>query len=124
MEIILVACFKCERSGFFAFVNGPYKRFITLCIQWRWLVLSSFVGLLLISVSLITANHVRMVPNPKVPHDFPSIKIEMNDNVNCQDGGGYENNHYSNYRLIQGKHELEKINRQIVHIKRNLMGFE
>lgn len=66
---------------FFAFVNGPYKRFITLCIQWRWLVLSSFVGLLLISVSLITANHVRMVPNPKVPHDFPSIKIEMNDNV-------------------------------------------
>jgi hypothetical protein len=50
--------------------------------------------------------------------------IEMNDNVNCQDGGGYENKHYSNYRLIQGKHELGKINKQIVHIKHNLMGFE
>ena len=49
--------------------------------------------------------------------------IEMNETMNCQDGGGYENNHYSNFRLIQGKHELEKINNQIDNIKRNLIGF-
>ena len=49
--------------------------------------------------------------------------IEMNEKMNCQDGGGYENKHYSNFRLIQGKHELEKINNQIDHIKRNLIGF-
>lgn len=49
--------------------------------------------------------------------------IDNGDNMNCQDGGGYENNHYSNFRLIQGKHELEKINNQIDNIKRNLIGF-
>ena len=49
--------------------------------------------------------------------------IEMNEKMNCQDGGGYENKHYSNFRLIQGKHELGKINKQIDHIKHNLIGF-
>lgn len=35
----------------------------------------------MVSLGLINANYVRMVPNPKVPHDFPSIRIEMNENV-------------------------------------------
>ena len=35
----------------------------------------------MISIGLINANYVRMVPNPKVPHDFPSVRIEMNENV-------------------------------------------
>jgi hypothetical protein len=35
----------------------------------------------MVSWGLISANYVRTVPNPKVPHDFPAIAIEMNDNV-------------------------------------------
>jgi multidrug efflux pump subunit AcrB len=66
---------------FFAFVNGPYRRTVERAIQWRWLVLMLFIGLLMLSFGLINANYVRMVPNPKVPHDFPSVKIEMNENV-------------------------------------------
>ncbi|MCP4991507.1 MAG: efflux RND transporter permease subunit [Colwellia sp.] len=69
---------------FFYFVNGPYRNFINRCIQWRWTVFSSFVGLLLLSFALISANHVRTIPSPKVPHDFPGIQIEMNDNVSDQ----------------------------------------
>ena len=69
---------------FMGFVNGPYKRAITRAIEWRWLVLSAFVGLLIISFALISSNLVRTVPNPKVPHDFPSIQIEMNDNISDQ----------------------------------------
>ena len=67
--------------GFFAFVNGPYKRTVTIAIEWRWAVLMMFVAMLMLSMGLIGANYVRMVPNPKVPHDFPSVKIEMNENV-------------------------------------------
>ncbi|MCF2949093.1 efflux RND transporter permease subunit [Paraglaciecola aquimarina] len=68
-------------KNFFNFVNGPYKNFITRSIEWRWLVLMTFIAVLMISWGLISANYVRVVPNPKVPHDFPAIAIEMNDNV-------------------------------------------
>ncbi len=68
-------------TRFFGFVNGPYKSFVTRCIEWRWAVFCVFIAILLISVSLVAANYVRFVANPKVPHDFPSIGIEMNDNV-------------------------------------------
>ena len=66
---------------FFAFVNGPYKRTVERAINWRWAVLMMFIALLMLSFGLINANYVRMVPNPKVPHDFPSVRIEMNENV-------------------------------------------
>ncbi|MGS2719299.1 efflux RND transporter permease subunit [Paraglaciecola aestuariivivens] len=67
-------------ARFFGFVNGPYKRFIERCIEWRWLALTTFIALLLISIGLIQGNHVRMVPMPKVPHDYPAINISMNEN--------------------------------------------
>ncbi|MEL7292176.1 MAG: efflux RND transporter permease subunit, partial [Pseudomonadota bacterium] len=71
-------------TRFFRFINGPYKRFIELCTHWRWSVLAGFVAILTISVSLVLANYVRIVPSPKVPHDFPSIKLVMNDNISSQ----------------------------------------
>ena len=66
---------------FFGFVNGPYRQFIVACIKWRWTVLFSFVALLIFTFALISSNQVRMIPSPKVPHDFPQINLEMNDNV-------------------------------------------
>jgi multidrug efflux pump subunit AcrB len=66
---------------FFAFVNGPYKNFVVRCIEWRWMVFATFFAVLLISIGLVLGDHVRMIPAPKVPHDFPSINIEMNENV-------------------------------------------
>ncbi len=71
-------------NRFFGFVNGPYKRFVTNCIQWRWTALFTFIAILMISYALIAANYVRTIPSPKVPHDFPSFKIRMNDNVSDQ----------------------------------------
>jgi multidrug efflux pump subunit AcrB len=68
-------------KNFFKFVNGPYKRTVERAIEWRWAVLMMFVAMLMLSFGLINANYVRMVPNPKVPHDFPSVRIEMNENV-------------------------------------------
>ncbi len=71
-------------EAFFGFVNGKYQRFIIKCTEWRWVVFAAFVAMLLLSIGLIQANHVRMVPTPKVPHDFPDIRIEMNENVSDQ----------------------------------------
>lgn len=68
-------------TRFFGFVNGRYKRFIQRCAEWRYLVFASFIALLIISFGLVSANYVRFVPSPKVPHDFPSVSIEMNESV-------------------------------------------
>jgi multidrug efflux pump subunit AcrB len=68
-------------TAYFGFINGPYKRFIVACTGQRWIVLAVFVALLIISFGLIQANYVRVVPEPKVPHDFPSINIEMSETV-------------------------------------------
>ncbi|RJE71254.1 acriflavin resistance protein [Pseudoalteromonas sp. MSK9-3] len=76
---------KSWRNGFnrrfFGFVNGPYKRFVTRCVEWRWTVLFSFVSIFIISVSLMTSGHIRTLFLPKIPHDFPAIKLTMNNNV-------------------------------------------
>ncbi|RZM84890.1 acriflavin resistance protein [Pseudoalteromonas rubra] len=66
---------------FFAFVNGPYRNLVETCVQWRWTVLCGFIGMLILSVSLITSNQVRFVAMPKVPHDYPMVNLTLNDNA-------------------------------------------
>lgn len=66
------------------FIRGPYQRAVTFCVHWRWSVLATFITLLAIAIGLVTANHVRMVPTPKVPHDFPSINLTMNNNASSE----------------------------------------
>lgn len=66
---------------FFGFVNGPYRRFVVRCVEWRWAVFFSFVALLIITFALISSNQVRTGFMPKIPHDYPQINLEMNDNV-------------------------------------------
>ena len=69
---------------FQSFINGPYKRTVEAAIKIRWVVFMLFIAMLMLSWGLISANYVRMVPNPKVPHDFPSVRIEMNENASDQ----------------------------------------
>ncbi|EID4388867.1 efflux RND transporter permease subunit [Vibrio vulnificus] len=71
-------------TRFFGFVNGPYQRFVRKCTHWRWSVMAFFVVLLVISVGLVTSNHVRIIMNPKVPTDFPAVTVKMNDNVSSE----------------------------------------
>lgn len=68
-------------ASFFGFVNGTYRNFVNRCIEWRYVTFTVFIALLMLSAGLFNANHVRFIPTPKVPHDFPSIKIEMNETV-------------------------------------------
>ncbi|MCF2859719.1 efflux RND transporter permease subunit [Pseudoalteromonas sp. SMS1] len=66
---------------FFEFVNGPYRRTVEKCVEWRWAVFFGFIAVFMISMSLITSSQVRFIPLPKVPHDYPMVKILLNDNV-------------------------------------------
>lgn len=72
---------KRFNGRFFAFVNGPYKNFVGFCTGHRWFTLLFFILVFGVTIMLIVSNHVRLVPEPKVPHDFPSIRIEMSENI-------------------------------------------
>ncbi|MCY7296150.1 efflux RND transporter permease subunit [Alteromonas sp. a30] len=69
---------------FHHFVDNKYAPFVEMCAKYRYLTLSTFVALLFITFSLMGAGIVRFIPMPSIPHDFPSITIEMNENVSEQ----------------------------------------
>ena len=60
------------------FINNMYRSALVKFIQYRWAVLMFFISVLLISIGLFNGGIVRYIGQPKIPHDFPRIKIEMN----------------------------------------------
>jgi multidrug efflux pump subunit AcrB len=72
---------KKFNNALFGFINGPMKQLLAHCIHWRWAVLSMFIAFSLLSYIFVSTGTVRVVPNPKVPHDFIMFTIKMNTNV-------------------------------------------
>ncbi|MDK1285786.1 efflux RND transporter permease subunit [Pseudoalteromonas umbrosa] len=62
-------------------LNKRYVPLLKLCISHRYAVIIGFILMLVFSVSLLISGQVRFTPVPKVPHDYPSINIQMNNNV-------------------------------------------
>lgn len=60
------------------FVENHYKRWLKTCINYRYGVLMFFISILLVSAGLFSGGLVRFVGQPKIPHDFPRISVEMN----------------------------------------------
>ncbi|PWS56140.1 efflux RND transporter permease subunit [Pseudoalteromonas sp. meg-B1] len=65
-------------SGLKHFVEHYYTPFIGRCIHYRYTVIIGFLCILIVSVGLFAGGMVKFVPNPKIPHDFPRISLEMN----------------------------------------------
>lgn len=71
-------------KGFNNFVQVKYKGALEKCIEYRWSVMIAFTFILVASITMMAVNHVRFIPQPKVPDDYPSISIEMNETVSDQ----------------------------------------
>ena len=54
-----------------------YRPFLTRALHYRWGVFAGFSAVLLISAGLFASGMVRFIPQPKIPHDFPEVRIEM-----------------------------------------------
>ncbi|WP_111979959.1 efflux RND transporter permease subunit [Algibacillus agarilyticus] len=67
------------------FVKNKYTPFITRAIFHRYTVIALFIGVLLISIGLYSGGVVRFIGTPKIPHDFPSITLEMNSTTSEKD---------------------------------------
>ena len=61
------------------FIQQKYTPLLETAIRYRYLVFAIFIALILISAGLFRGQVVRSVGFPKIPHDFPQIKIEMNE---------------------------------------------
>ncbi len=55
-----------------------YRPALKVCLNYRYGVMMFFISILLVSVGLYSGGIVRFIGQPKVPHDFPRISIEMN----------------------------------------------
>jgi multidrug efflux pump subunit AcrB len=59
-------------------VQNYYTPFVGRCIHYRYAVIIGFMCLLIVSAGMFAGGLVKFVPNPKIPHDFPRITVEMN----------------------------------------------
>ncbi len=66
------------------FTQHGYQPLLQRCMTHRYATMALFVALLLSSIALISANHVRFVFAPPVPHDYPAISFEMHQNASEQ----------------------------------------
>ncbi|MFB0980322.1 MAG: efflux RND transporter permease subunit [Alteromonadaceae bacterium] len=65
-------------KGLQNFIKNVYRPALTLFIHYRYGVLMFFISLMLISAGLFSGGFVRFVGQPKIPHDFPRVNVEMN----------------------------------------------
>ncbi|OUS23850.1 acriflavin resistance protein [Thalassotalea sp. 42_200_T64] len=60
------------------FIEHKYRPMIKKAVTYRYAVVCIFVGLILLCAGLFESGIVRFVGQPKIPHDFPRITLEMN----------------------------------------------
>ena len=64
------------------FIEKIYAPILARCLVLRWPVVAGFIGMLVITISLIIGGHVKSVRGvPPVPSDYISVKITMQDGV-------------------------------------------
>ena len=61
-----------------SFIENYYRPALIVFIEYRYAVLMFFISLMLISAGLFSGGFVRFVGQPKIPHDFPRVTVEMN----------------------------------------------
>ncbi|WP_440874735.1 efflux RND transporter permease subunit [Thalassotalea sp. PLHSN55] len=59
-------------------IENVYRPSLEVCIKYRYGVLMFFISIMLLSAGLFSGGLIRFVGQPKIPHDFPRVSIEMN----------------------------------------------
>ena len=60
------------------FITHVYRPSLVKAVHYRYTVIMVFISLILICAGLYTGGLVRFIGQPKIPHDFPRVKLEMN----------------------------------------------
>ncbi|TMP28537.1 acriflavin resistance protein [Pseudoalteromonas rubra] len=62
-------------------LHSYYAPLLNRCIHYRYAVIAGFICLLVLALCLVISGLLRFTPVPKVPHDYPSINIQMHHTV-------------------------------------------
>jgi multidrug efflux pump subunit AcrB len=60
------------------FIEHSYRPALAVFLEYRYAVLMFFISLMLLSAGLFSGGFVRFIGQPKIPHDFPRVSVEMN----------------------------------------------
>jgi multidrug efflux pump subunit AcrB len=60
-------------------IHNTYREFLGRCIKHRYNVVAVFLGVLVLSITLVTSGKVRWVFFPDIPSDFIQVQIEMDE---------------------------------------------
>jgi len=60
------------------FIKDVYRPMLGTFVKYRYSVLMFFISIMLLSAGLFSGGIIRFIGQPKIPHDFPRISIEMN----------------------------------------------
>lgn len=60
------------------FIDTVYRPSLEKFLGYRYAVLAVFFAVILLSAGLFSGGFVRFVGQPKIPHDFPRVSVEMN----------------------------------------------
>ncbi|MFQ6370859.1 efflux RND transporter permease subunit [Shewanella sp. YIC-542] len=61
------------------FIHHSYRNFMTRLVPHRYSVATLFIGVLLISITMVKTGHVRWVMFPDIPSDFIQVQLEMDE---------------------------------------------
>ncbi|MFT4924226.1 MAG: multidrug efflux pump subunit AcrB [Phenylobacterium sp.] len=67
-------------GGLKYFIEQKYQPVLKKMIHYRYTVILGFISVFLISGGMFAGGMVRFVGQPKIPHDFPAITIDMTVN--------------------------------------------
>lgn len=60
------------------FIEKYYRPTLAKLLDYRYGVLTFFIAIILVSAGLFSGGFVRFIGQPKIPHDFPNIRVDMN----------------------------------------------
>ena len=66
-------------EGLHTFVDNHYSPFLTKCLQRRYLTLSVFISLLILTIGLLAGGILRSVFFPEITADFVRVELQMNE---------------------------------------------
>jgi multidrug efflux pump subunit AcrB len=68
-------------SSLKSFVANYYMPALQVCITYRYAVFMAFFSILIVCAGLFSGGIVKFIGQPKIPHDFPRITVDMNVDI-------------------------------------------
>jgi multidrug efflux pump subunit AcrB len=102
------------------FVNGPYQRFLSLCIEHRYTTLAASIAIFFITVGIISGGVVKFRFMPKVDADFITTSVKMPIGTPVEDTGKAHD--YVMQKAMEAVKELDRDNPEGKSVLRHIFS--